>query len=161
MNEHSPFHSIIDHLLSAQRVASLGTIDDEGFPHVSMVPFASLSAQGKLLIHISSLSPHFSFLKSRPQVALLIMKAEVAGEEVHALPRVSVQATAEFVGRESENYEAARAAYVHRFPEAAFMTDLGDFAFVAITPISGRVIAGFGAAKKVDGTTLMAAIQAA
>lgn len=161
MNEQSPFHSVIDHLLSAQRVASLATIDDEGLPHLSMVPFALLNAQGKLLIHISSLSPHFGFLKNRPQVALLIMKAEAAGEEVHALPRVSVQATAEFVGRESANYEAVRAAYLSRFPEAAFMTDLGDFAFVAITPISGRVIAGFGAAKKIDGTTLVAAIQAA
>ena len=161
MNEQLTIHTAIDHLLSAQRVASLATIDDEGLPHVSMVPFALLRAHGNLLIHISSLSPHFGFLKSRPQASLLIMKAEVAGEEVHALPRVSIQVATEFVGRESAHYEAARAAYVDRFPEAGFMTGLGDFAFVMITPLSGRVIAGFGAAKKIDSLTLTNAIKRA
>lgn len=158
MNETPSFDSMISELLYKQRVGSLATIDDEGLPHVSMVPFALIRDEGVLLIHVSALSPHFRYLKNKLQGALLITKPELAGEEVHALPRLSIQADIEFVGRNDAAYSPSREAYVQRFPEAAFMTDFGDFSFVKIKPLRGRIIAGFGAARKVDAATLQAVI---
>jgi putative heme iron utilization protein len=159
MNETTSFDSVISELLCKQRIASLATIDEGGLPHASMVPFALMHGEGVLLIHVSALSPHFKYLKNKLQAALLIAKPEVAGEEVHALSRVSIQADIEFVGASDTAYHATREAYVQRFPEAAFMTELEDFAFVKVKPLAGRVIAGFGAARKVDQVTLRTIIQ--
>ena len=47
-------------------------------------------------------------------------------------------------------WQALRAAYLARFPEAEPMTQLGDFRFVALRPVAGRHVAGFGAARSVD-----------
>ena len=55
--------------------------------------------------------------------------------------------------------DGARDSYVLRFPEAAFMTDLGDFRFVCITPSIARHVAGFGAARDVSAHDLIEALS--
>ena len=161
MTDIQRFDGVIAALLSHQRVASMATVDEDGMPHASLVPFAVDRAQGTLLIHISGMSPHFAYLHNKPHASLLIAEAETAGAEVHALPRMSIQGAASFISRHEARYAGAREAYLQRFPEVAFMTDLPDFAFVEITPLAGRVIAGFGAAKKLDQARIVAALQKA
>ena len=145
-------------LLQAPRIAALGTLDDEGAPFVSMVPFAVVPSLGCLVLHVSALAAHSRHLRQRPRVSLLVMQPEVPGEPVHALPRLTLQAEASVPAPESAAWQACRAAYLDRFPEAAFMTELGDFAFVAVHPGHGRHIAGFGAARDVDRMELDAAL---
>jgi hypothetical protein len=145
-------------LLQGARTAALGTLDDEGAPFVSMVPFAVAPALGCLVLHVSALAAHSRHLRERPRVSLLVMQPEVPGEPVHALPRLTLQAEASVPSPGSAPWQACRAAYLDRFPEAAFMTELGDFAFVAAYPDRGRHIAGFGAARDVDRLELDAAL---
>src|SRR5450830_628006 len=76
-------------LLNTQRVAALGTRDEDGLPFVSMVPFALEPHSPCLVIHVSGLAAHTRNLQTTPQVSLLVMQAEVPGEPVHALPRVT------------------------------------------------------------------------
>ena len=80
-------------LLATQRVAALGTLGDDGLPFVSMVPFALESRSAGLVIHVSGLAAHTRNLQAAPQVSLLVMQTEVAGEPVHALPRLHRTAT--------------------------------------------------------------------
>ena len=82
MSETKNFHSVISKLLGGQRIATLATVDDDGLPHASLVPFALLREQASLLIHVSALAPHFGYLKRQLQAAVLISKPEIAGEEV-------------------------------------------------------------------------------
>ena len=81
-------------LLNMQRVAALGTIDDAGAPFVSMVPFAIEPQLHCLVIHVSGLAAHTRYLQARERVSLMVMQAEVAGEPVHALPRVTLDGIA-------------------------------------------------------------------
>lgn len=155
------FDAVLNSLLTQQRVASLATVDDTGMPHASLVPFAVHPGRGTVVIHISGMSPHFAYLKAKPVVGLLIATPEVAGAEVHALPRMSIEGTATFVSPADDGHDHVRTAYLHRFPDVAFMTELPDFSFVEISPVTGRVIAGFGAAKKLDQERLVAAMSAA
>jgi putative heme iron utilization protein len=143
-------------LLAARRVAALGTMDADQpeLPFVSMVPFARCAAQGSLVIHISALAPHTRNLLAHPQVSLMVMAAEVDGQAVHALPRVTLDAVAHVPERNSPDWIAARAAYLARFPEAEPMTALGDFMFVLLRPTGARQVAGFGAARQVDAQEL-------
>lgn len=148
--------TLLREMLAAHRVAALATVDADGAPAVSMVPFAVDPQQRCLVIHISALAPHTAQLQREPRAALLVAQGETAGEPVHALPRVSVQALAETA--EGEALASARAAYLARFPEAEPMTALPDFRFVCLRPLSGRQIVGFGAARTLDADTLRAAL---
>ena len=72
------------------------------------------------------------------------------GEPVHALPRVTLDGLARVLEAGTPAWETCQAEYVKRFPEAEFMTQLGDFKFVAIELKGARQVAGFGAARSID-----------
>jgi hypothetical protein len=147
-------------LLSAQRIASLGTLNAEGGPFVSMVPFAVEPSAACLVVHVSLLAPHTRNLLSNPAVSIMVMQPEVAGEPVHALPRISMDGTAVRLRPESPHWLAARQAYLARFPEAEPMTHLGDFSFVAIHPTAARQVAGFGTARPLEAEDLAGMLRA-
>jgi hypothetical protein len=76
-----------------------------------------------------------------------------------ALPRASFAGQAAALAPGSTGWEAARGAYLARFPEAEPMTALGDFQFFAITISAARQIAGFGAARSLEGDDLAAVLR--
>jgi len=47
-------------------------------------------------------------------------------------------------------WKTCQAAYVKRFSEAEFMTQLGDFRFIAIELNGARQVAGIGLARSID-----------
>lgn len=147
-------------LLHAQRTAALGTTADDGAAFVSMVPFALEPESGCLVIHVSGLAAHTRYLKDRSRVSLLVMQPEVAGQPVHALPRVTLEGEASALLSGSREAQVYRAAYLARFPEAEFMTQLGDFRFVAIEVTGARHVAGFGAARDVEREEVVRAMGA-
>ncbi len=141
-------------LLDTQRVAALGTLDEAGQVFVSMVPFAIDGSSGALVIHVSGLAAHARNLERTPRVSLMVMQSEVAGEPVHALPRVTLDGLASVLRVESPAWVGARTAYLERFPDVEYMTQLGDFRFVAIEVTGARQVAGFGAARSIDADEL-------
>jgi putative heme iron utilization protein len=141
-------------LLQTQRVAALGTLDTDGFPFVSMVPFAVEPASAQLVIHVSGLAVHTRNLQTTPRVSLLVMQAEVMGEPVHALARVTLEGVATVLERDRAAWRQARDAYLARFPDAQPMTELGDFMFVGVAVQGARQVAGFGAARSLDAETM-------
>ena len=159
-------------LLWDQRVAALGTLSvqppptdglgntsPDTWPAVSMVPYAIDSAQQALVIHVSALAAHTQQMALHPEIGLMVCSPEVADQPVHALERISLQARAHTPERESAAWHSAHAAYTARFPEAAFMTALGDFRLVLLSPRSGRHVAGFGAARDVGAEELQQVLQ--
>jgi hypothetical protein len=141
-------------LLKSQRVGALGTLGADGHPFVSMVPFAIDNRSGTVVIHVSGLAPHTRNLQASPKVSLMVMQAEVSGEPVHALSRVTLEGTAAVIPPDSPMWQSARTAYLQRFPEAEPMTELGDFRFVDIDMESAHQVAGFGAARTLDADEL-------
>jgi len=141
-------------LLNTQRVAALGTLDEAGQAFVSMVPFAIDDSSGALVIHVSGLAAHARNLMRTPRVSVLVMQAEVVGEPVHALQRVTLDGVASELTVDSVPWVHARTAYLNRFPDVEYMTQLGDFRFVTIAITGARQVAGFGAARSVDADEL-------
>lgn len=146
-------------LLQQCRLGALGTIDDEGRPFVSMVPWALEPSQPCLVLHVSALAAHARYLMARPQVSLLVMAPEQAGQPVHAQHRVSLQGLARLPSRDEAEWMRCRDVYLARFPEAEPMTQLGDFRFVALDIREARQVAGFGAARSLDGEAIRAVLQ--
>jgi len=134
-------------------VAALGSLNADGTPLVSMVPYAIDPHAASLVIHVSALAAHTGNLQRAPKVSLLVMQPESPGEPVHALARVTVQGRAVVLAG-SAAWQSARTAYLARFPDAQTMLELGDFQLVAIHPDGARQVAGFGAARSVDAQEL-------
>lgn len=154
MTHESRLTSALRTLLSNHRVAALGTLDEHGQAFVSMVPFAIDGGGGRLVIHVSGLAAHARNLERSPRVSLMVMQAEVTGEPVHALPRVTLDGMASVLEVDCAPWAIAKAAYLGRFPDVEHMTQLGDFRFVAIEVTGARQVAGFGAARSIDADEL-------
>jgi heme iron utilization protein len=105
-------------LLDTRPVGALGTLH-RGEPAVSMVPFVLPDAETRLLIHVSTLAPHTRDMLEHARVSLLVMAEPSADVSPQALPRVALHADALALPREGAAYDAARAIYLERFPDAA------------------------------------------
>lgn len=156
-NEHSLTRALRE-LIHQQRTAALGTIGPDGAPFVSLVPYAVDPEHGCLVIHVSGLAAHTGNLQRDARVSLLVNEVAAAGATVHALPRVTLEATAETLAPDTPEAMACRTVYLQRFPEAAPMTTLGDFRFVRLHLLGARQVAGFGAARSLDGDEIRRAL---
>ena len=147
-------------LLHDRRHAALGTLDAAGAPFVSMVPFAVDATAGRLVLHISGLAAHTGHMAAEPRVSLLVTAADAAGQPVHDLARVTLQALAHTPAPRAADWASARAAYLARFPEATPMTELPDFRFITLRITGARQVAGFGAARSVPADELASILAA-
>ncbi|MCP5264284.1 MAG: pyridoxamine 5'-phosphate oxidase family protein [Rhodoferax sp.] len=147
-------HRALHHLLHHTRVAALGTLDADGAPMVSMVPFAIAPTIPALVLHVSALAAHTGNMTRHPAVSLLVMQPERAGKPVHALPRVTLHGRAETVTREDTRHATVRQAYLDRFPDTEPMMQLGDFRLLLVQVSQARQVAGFGAARSVEADEL-------
>jgi heme iron utilization protein len=171
-------------LVDRQPVAALGTLH-RGEPAVSMVPFTlarlpaittpGIPAAGHpcpdvrrhddppdracpvhLVIHVSGLASHTRNLNDHPRASVLVVDELAPGASPLALPRVSFDAEACLLDRDSDRWTAAREAYLARLPEAEDLFELGDFRLVALKPLAVRLVAGFGRAGTLTGDELYA-----
>ena len=147
-------------LLHERRHAALGTLDAAGAPFVSMVPFAIDATAGRLVLHISGLAAHTGHMAAEPRVSLLVTAADAAGQPVHDLAPVTLQALAHTPAPGAADWASARAAYLARFPEATPMTELPDFRFITLQITGARQVAGFGAARSVPADELASILAA-
>lgn len=133
-------------LLETQRVASLGTLHDDG-PHVSMVPFALLSGGAGFVIHVSQLAAHTKDMLGDARVSLLVIAPPSPEIAPQAMARVTIQGHAVQCTEAAAVHAEAKQAYLSRFPESAPMFDFSDFSLFVIAPRSIRFVGGFAQAR--------------
>ena len=131
------------------RVAALGTLRG-GAPAVSMVPYAFIGEPFAFVVLVSGLSAHTREMLAAPEVGWMVMEPESGAQTPHALARVSIRARAESITRNDPRHDAARAAYLARFPDMMGLFELGDFTLFAIVPAGVRVITGFAQAATIS-----------
>ena len=150
--------STLRQLIQGRMTAALGTLH-QGAPFVSMVPYA-VTGDGNFVLHVSGLAAHTRDMLDNPDVSLLITESEAPGKMPQALARVTVQGRASMLDKDSEKNADAREVYLSRFPDAAPLFEFSDFKIFIITPVSARIIAGFGQAGSITGEDFKTAISA-
>lgn len=149
-------------LVRAQPIGALGTLQagregDE--PFVSMVPVAWLPGPDpQPILHVSQLAPHTRDLQACERVSLMLTAVLQPDDNPQALARLTLQARAEALDRDSDAWVAAQAAYLSRFPRAEQTFALGDFLLVRLQLRSARFVAGFGRAHGLTAQALAAAL---
>lgn len=154
-----PLATILRSLLLDRATAALATLH-EARPAASMIPFAVARGQDglRLVTHVSGLAAHTREMRTSPEVCLLVTAAESPGQMPQSLARVSIPARAEFVPADHPDHAALKAAYLAKFPDAASLFQLGDFAIVAFVPGTARLVAGFARAVTLPPEALAAAV---
>lgn len=131
-------------LLQWQDVAALGTLH-KGEPAVSMVPYALLPG-GALVIHVSRLATHTRDLQEHAGASLLVLGERQPGMPAQEQPRATLQGLAQQCPVDAARYDAARQAYLQRFPQSEPMFGFGDFSLFLVVPRAVRFVAGFAQA---------------
>lgn len=129
--------------MQSTSVGALGTVGMDG-PLVSMVPVAL--DEGGLLLHVSGLALHSAQMRQSPRVSLMMMVPQRGAANALALPRISLEAEAREIAKGSDAYDRAKAIYTTRHPSSEMLFGFGDFALFELVIVSGRFVAGFGAA---------------
>lgn len=155
----SSVHLEIASLVLGQRWGAVATLEG-GAPTASMAAYANEPGLDGLLFFLSLLSAHTRNMLQDPRVSLAITTPDTGEGDPQLLPRVSLQGRVTEVPRDTEEFEAAGATYLERFPEAKMRFQLGDFKLLRFVVEEARYVGGFGRAVSLSGDELREAARA-
>lgn len=149
------FYGFEDHFKSAV----LSTVDHDRLPHASYAPFV-IDAQKNFYFYISEITQHTKNLLDNGLLSILLVEDESATAQVFARRRLSYQATAVCLDRESEEWIQAFKSFKQRFGNIIDrFRDMSDFKIFKCTPHKGRFVIGFGAAYNINKNDLNKLVQ--
>ncbi|GAB6043629.1 HugZ family pyridoxamine 5'-phosphate oxidase [Endothiovibrio diazotrophicus] len=146
-------------LLADGRWAALATVAD-GVPLASWISYVAEPGLAGCLFHLSTMAAHTRNLLAEPRVSLAISEADDGREDPQTLARVTLNGTVAVIGRDEAGYEAAKARYLQRLPEAAPRFEFGDFALYRLAVIEARLVGGFAQAYRLGPPGLKQAAEA-
>ncbi len=141
-------------LLQKVDTAQLATCNEVGRPVPSYAPFLHVAGRGFFIL-VSELAGHTRNLQNRPQAGLLIIADENASPQLFARERISFECEAEFIPRGKLDWQRHVDALEDKFgPVVKLIRDLKDFHLIALTPMRGSYVRGFGDAWSFEGADL-------
>ena len=150
MTKRDPFNPVDDDaralartLLETATYAALAVIED-GQPSVTRMAFAT-TPKGAPLSLVSDLSSHTQALDRNPHCSILVGEPEDRGDPL-THPRITLQATAEFIRHGDATHPALRAHYLSQRPKAKLYIDFADFRLVRFDVTTALLNGGFGKA---------------
>lgn len=140
-------------LLDHSRVVSLALVVD-GAPVIGLLPFAATAGYRALVVHASRLARHTRGLVQGAAFDALVHEPVVGDVDPLQVRRLTVRGEVLAIDEALPIHASVRAAYLEKFPEAAPITELGDFAFFVLRVTGGRLVTGFGGAVNLTDDTL-------
>ncbi|WP_114943530.1 HugZ family protein [Microvirga calopogonii] len=141
-------------LMRTARSGALATNDQEsGMPFASLVQVGT-DIDGSPVILTSQLSVHTRLMEADPRCSLLL--SSIGKGDPLAHPRLTLQATAERLDRETDEARNIRRRYLLQHPKAELYVDFPDFSFWRLKVSSGSLNGGFGRAYRMAAGDLLA-----
>ncbi|WP_440878770.1 heme utilization protein HutZ [Vibrio natriegens] len=137
-----------------RQTLQLATVDAEGRPNVSYAPFVQ-NQQGYFVL-ISQLARHARNLLENPNVSLMMIEDEGSAGQIFARKRLTFDAVAIVVERDTELWQQIVAQMKARFGEIIDgLSNLEDFVLFNLKAEKGLFVKGFGQAYEVSGDDLV------
>ena len=144
----------IESFKAERSTLQLATQDAAGLPNASYAPFAL--ADDGFYILVSELARHGTNLKESSSVSVMLLEDESEAKTVFARKRLTFDAVAELVARDSELFTKGVAALSERFGEMIDnLSQLKDFNLFKLNPQQGLYVKGFGQAFSLTGSELL------
>ncbi len=144
-------YSVVTALWQQMTSASLGTLDVEGVPYVSLVTICpyELSAASLLL---SKLARHTTNLQRDERCSLLIV--DEPQDDVLASNRITASGTLRLA--DVKDTLPMRDGFLRAHPQAADYVDFTDFSFYRFEPVQFHLVGGFGRIETIPAVQLFA-----
>ncbi|HHF3253081.1 TPA: heme utilization protein HutZ [Vibrio alginolyticus] len=137
-----------------RRTLQLATVDAEGRPNVSYAPY--VQNQEGYFVLISKIARHARNLLENPNVSLMMIEDEESSKQLFARKRLTFDAVANVVERDTEMWQQVVGQMKERFGEIIDgLSQLEDFVLFNLKSESGLFVKGFGQAYQVSGDDLV------
>lgn len=137
-----------------RRTIQLATVDAEGRPNVSYAPY--VQNQEGYFVLISQIARHAHNLLENPNVSLMMIEDEDSSKQLFARKRLTFDAVATVVERDTEMWQQVVGQMKDRFGEIIDgLSQLEDFVLFNLKAEQGLFVKGFGQAYQVSGDDLV------
>ncbi|HDM8206305.1 heme utilization protein HutZ [Vibrio campbellii] len=137
-----------------RRTIQLATVDAEGRPNVSYAPY--VQNQEGYFVLISQIARHARNLLENPNVSLMMIEDENSSKQLFARKRLTFDAVATVVERDTEMWQQVVGQMKDRFGEIIDgLSQLEDFVLFNLKAEQGLFVKGFGQAYQVSGDDLV------
>ncbi|MGY5538310.1 heme utilization protein HutZ [Vibrio brasiliensis] len=138
----------------ARRTLQLATVDENGRPNVSYAPY--VQNQDGYFVLISEIARHARNLQVNPSVSIMMIEDEGDSKQLFARKRLTFDAIASVVERDSKQWNFVIAQMKERFGEIIdSLSQLQDFVLFNLKAEQGLFVKGFGQAYQVSGDDLV------
>ncbi|TMX47021.1 heme utilization protein HutZ [Vibrio sp. Hep-1b-8] len=138
----------------ARRTLQLATVDENGRPNVSYAPY--VQNQDGYFVLISEIARHARNLQVNPSVSIMMIEDEGDSKQLFARKRLTFDAVASVVERDSKQWNLVIAQMKERFGKIIDgLSQLQDFVLFNLKAEQGLFVKGFGQAYQVSGDDLV------
>ncbi|MCM2372290.1 HugZ family pyridoxamine 5'-phosphate oxidase [Aporhodopirellula aestuarii] len=135
--------AVAQSIIRAANTASLGTLDRDGGPFVSLVTVAAIGPR-TLAMLLSGLARHTQNLLGHPSASLLISQPHPGGQTDDPLAATRVTLVGRVQKLSAAEDSSSREAFLAAHPSAEIYAGFGDFAIFEFTVTEAHLVAGFG-----------------
>ncbi len=137
-------------LVQSQQTLILATVTAQGKPESSYAPYVR-DEQGVFYIYVSELATHTQNMLKTASASVLFIQAEKDCKNLFARQRAVFDCSIKEVKSPDECYYKQMLIMKQKFGETVeLLLSLPDFHLLALTPVKGKYIAGFGKAFSID-----------
>jgi len=135
-----------EQLILTQQTLLLSTVSPTGDPECSYAPYVR-DQQGVFYIFVSERASHTQNMLQTALASILFIQPEQQAKNIFGRERVVFACTVLEIHRQQSDFETQLQAMKEKFGETIdLLRNLSDFHLLALTPVDGKYIAGFGQA---------------
>ncbi|CAI8758983.1 pyridoxamine 5'-phosphate oxidase family protein [Chryseobacterium sp. IT-36CA2] len=139
----------VQELINASKSIILATVDAEGNPNSSYAPFVQVDQTFYILV--SFMAKHTKNLADGRKTSIMFIEDESATKQIYARERLTIEAAASQIERDSEVWNTVVAQLKETYGKVVdVISEMGDFILIALQPVKGSYVNGFGSAYFVD-----------
>jgi len=150
MSEHTQQQQNYQQLIKSQKTLILSTITEQGKAESSYAPYVR-DEKGRFYIFVSELATHTHNMLKTQSANILFIQPEEQTKNFFARERVVFDCSISEVQKQDECYYKQMLIMKNKFGETVdLLQSLPDFHLLALTPVNGKYIAGFGKAFSIN-----------
>ncbi len=141
------YNELLDGFLSV----NLGTTDAEGIPEASYTP-ALVDENRVFYVYVSEMSSHTGNMLKQKLASVLVIEDEKTCKQIFARRRANFNCQVVEIERDTDKWIQLSEQFIEKFGKMfEHLMAMGDFHMLALKPVKGRLVLGFGKAFDITG----------
>ncbi|MGE8552313.1 MAG: pyridoxamine 5'-phosphate oxidase family protein [Chryseobacterium jejuense] len=139
----------VKELIERSKSVILATVDAEGDPNSSYAPFVQVD--NTFYILVSFMARHTKNLSEGRKTSIMFIEDESATKQIYARERLTIEAATSQIERDSETWNNVVTKLKETHGKVVdVISEMSDFILIALQPVKGSYVNGFGSAYFVD-----------